>query len=310
MPPDVSIVIPVLNAERDLRALLAAVFAQRPHPPREVILVDSQSTDRTAAIGRSFADVRIVPIEHFSHGRARNLGARAAGGEFVVLLTQDALPQDDRWLATLLAPFDDPQVAAVYSRQIPRADAPPTERFFLHHRFPPGPAIRRVARGGASLTLEDVFFSNVSAAIRRALLLHFPFDETLIMSEDQQFSRDLLNAGYTVVYQPESVVLHSHRYTLKTAFQRYFDSVYSLTLVFPRHGMGTSAGMGARYVMRELAFMVRHHPLHLPYYFLYTCAKTAGALAAHAAERLPRAVLKKISLHSYHWEHDAPDSTP
>ena len=226
--------------------------------------------------------------------------ARAAGGEFVVLLTQDALPRDDGWLAALLAPLDDPGVAAAYSRQIPRADAPPTERFFLNTRFPPGPAVRRVKRGPAPLTLEDVFFSNVSAVIRRALLLRFPFDETLIMSEDQQFARDLLEAGQAVVYQPESVVLHSHRYTLKTAFQRYFDSVYSLTVVFPRHGLGTSAGMGLRYVGRELAYILRRHPLYLPYYFLYTCAKTAGTLAAHYAEHLPRSVLKKISLHSYH----------
>ena len=73
-----------------------------------------------------------------------------------------------------------------------------------------------------------------------------PFDEDLIMSEDQQFSRDVIAAGHAVVYQPQSVVVHSHNYSLATCFRRYFDSVYSLTLIFPSHGVGTSASMGGR----------------------------------------------------------------
>ena len=85
--------------------------------------------------------------------------------------------------------------------------------------------------------------SNVSAAARRDILLRFPFDEDLIMSEDQQFARDVMKAGYTVVYQPASVVLHSHRYSFVQAFQRYFDSVYSLIQIFKRHNLGTSAGL-------------------------------------------------------------------
>ena len=48
-----------------------------------------------------------MPIADFSHGRARNLGAREAKGEIVVLLTQDAVPADRAWLARLLEPFAD-----------------------------------------------------------------------------------------------------------------------------------------------------------------------------------------------------------
>jgi rhamnosyltransferase len=306
MPPSperrVSVVIPVLDAASWLPALFDALQAQTPVPPDEIILVDSGSTDDTRRLAQARSGVRVISLADFSHGRSRNLGAREASGAFVVFLSQDATPADARWLAELLAPFEDPRVAAVCSRQVPRPDAPPTERFFLGYHFPAGTPVRREKGGKSRLGLADVFFSNVSAAVRRDLLLRFPFDEELIMSEDQQLSRDLLDAGFAVVYQPTSVVLHSHRYTLFLAFRRYFDSVYSLTRIFPDHDLKASAAMGRRYLRRELAYMIRHHPFYLPYYVCYLGAKTLGALAAHHADRLPLAWRRRCSLHRYYWK--------
>ena len=297
----VSVVIPVLNAAKYLPTLLPAIFNQKPLAPFEVILVDSTSKDNTREIAETFKDVRVIPIQKFSHGGARNLGVRSATGDIVVLMTQDATPRDDQWLVKLLEPFANEKVAATYSRQVPYPDASPMERYFLQTHFPAA-AVRRSYDGQGHLTLGSVFFSNVAAALRRDLLLKFPFDETLIMSEDQQVSRDLLKAGYEVVYQPDSVVIHSHNYTLPVVFRRYFDSVYSLTVIFPKHDMGTSASMGFSYLFKEIGFMVKNHPLYLPYYFFYTVAKTSGTLAGHFAEVLPKKWVKRLSLHSYHWE--------
>ena len=303
----ISVVIPVLNAAGTLPALLKALAEQQPSPPDEIILVDSLSTDDTRRIALAQPHVRVVPLERFSHGRARNLGAREATGAIIVLMTQDALPADRHWLAALLEPLADPQVAAVHSRQVPRPDAPPTEQFFLAYHFPPGPPVRRVRPAGRSLTLADVFFSNVSAAVRREFLLRHPFDETLIMSEDQQFARDLIAEGYAIVYQPASVVVHSHRYSLGTAFRRYFDSVYSLTLIFPAHDLKVSAAMGRRYLRREIGYMFRHHPFYVPYYCLYTLAKMAGVLCSHLAGRMPRRLARACSLHRYYWDDKSAD---
>ena len=303
----ISVVIPVLNAAGTLPALLEALAAQRPAPPDEIILVDSLSTDDTRRIALAHANVRVVPLSRFSHGRARNLGAREAAGEIIVLMTQDALPADRNWLAALLEPLADSKVAAVYSRQVPQPNAPPTERFFLAYHFPPGPPVRRERPTGRALSLADVFFSNVSAAVRREVLLRHPFDETLIMSEDQQFARDLIAAGYTIVYQPASVVMHSHRYSLGTAFRRYFDSVYSLTKIFPAHDFKVSAAMGRRYLRQETVYMLRHHPLYVPYYCLYTLAKMAGVLCSHFADRMPLGLARACSLHRYYWEEKALD---
>ena len=297
----VSVVIPVLNASRYLPALLPAIFNQKPAAPDEVVLVDSNSTDNTREIAAGFDRVRVIPIAKFSHGGSRNLGAYEARGDLIVFLSQDALPRGDDWLEKLLIPFEDPQVAATYSRQVPYPDANPMERYFLQTHFPPGLAVRRAKEGHRPLELHDVFLSNVSAAYRRKALMDHPFDEELIMSEDQQISRDLLNAGYAVVYQPASVVTHSHNYPLSVIFRRYFDSVYSLTKVFPRHDMGTSASMGFSYLRQEIIHMLTRHPLWLPYYASYMIAKTTGTLAGHFAEKMPRSWARRCSMHRYHW---------
>lgn len=306
----VSVVIPVLNAAATLPALFKSLASQQPKPPDEIILVDSLSTDATRQIALAEANVRVVPLGQFSHGRARNLGAQEASGQIIVLLTQDALPENNHWLAALLEPLGDPSVAAVYSRQVPWSNAPPTERFFLQYHFPPGKPVRRARStdaGVETLTLADVFFSNVSAAVRRDVLLRYPFDEELIMSEDQQFARDLIAAGYAIIYQPASLVIHSHNYSLLTAFRRYFDSVYSLTRIFPAHDLTLSAAMGRRYLRQEIGYMFRHHPFYFPYYCLYTLAKVGGVLCSHVAGRMPRRLARACSLHRYYWEKKSMD---
>lgn len=300
--PSVSVVIPVLNARPWLADLLAALARQQPEPPREIILVDSGSTDGTLEEASRWPTVRVVPIRNFSHGRARNLGVREATGTWVALMTQDALPADEHWLARLGdVLLEDAQVVAVCSRQVPRPDANPMERFFLAERFPAGPRIYRRPPVGRELRLEDVFFSNVAALVRRETLQLHPFNEELIMSEDQQFARDVLQAGHAVAYEPASVVIHSHNYSIPVCFRRYFDSIYSLRGLFEGHDFATTLRMGWSYQWREIRFMVTRYPGWILYYIAYNSAKIAGTLAAHVADLLPRRIARAFSLHRYYW---------
>jgi rhamnosyltransferase len=307
--PTSSVVIPTLNAMGYLPALFAALRTQRPFPPHDIWVVDSGSADGTreyvSAVGN---EIRLLDITRFSHGGARNLGVRHAGGNFVVFLSQDAIPRDTSWLAELLAPFQNTGVAASFSRQVPRPDASPMERFFLETHFPVTPAVYRPLPDRENLLFQhNVFFSNVSSAARRDVLLQFPFDETLIMSEDQQFARDILLAGHSVAYAAASVVLHSHNYSWMQALRRYFDSVCSLTQIFDDHGISRSTRLGLTYLRSECAMMVRHHPLLLPRYAAYVLAKTLGTVLGHYADRLPRRLARALSLHSgfSHWHRDA-----
>ena len=303
MTSSVSIVIPTLNAAPYVDALLDAIAGQSYDGPVDVLLVDSSSDDDTLgrARRRPFVKTHVIERRTFRHGAARNLGVRETRGDCVAFLSQDALPAGPAWLGNLLLPLRD-GAAASYSRQIPRDGASPMERFFLETHFPAEPRIQqaRSAGGAGRLGLSDVFFSNVSSAVRRDILERFPFREDVIMSEDQQLSRDLLRAGHRIAYQPESVVVHSHQYTLKGAFQRYFDSAYSLSCILGQT-VSDSFRLGGGYVPREFWRILSRHPLWMPYYLLYLAAKTSGSVAGHAAPHLPRRVAKAMSLHKSFW---------
>jgi glycosyltransferase involved in cell wall biosynthesis len=87
--PSVSVVIPCYNTEAFIEDALRSVLDQT-HPALEVILVDDGSTDASAQIGERFAPfVRVIRQENAGVAKARNVGIRAARGEFIVLLDAD-----------------------------------------------------------------------------------------------------------------------------------------------------------------------------------------------------------------------------
>ena len=91
-PPDYSIVVPAFNEEALLPATMAALRAAMAAVPLrgEVLVADNNSTDRTAEAARA-AGARVVfePVNQIS--RARNAGARAALGRFLVFVDADTL---------------------------------------------------------------------------------------------------------------------------------------------------------------------------------------------------------------------------
>ncbi len=87
--PLVSVIVPVYNGERFLAQALDSVFAQD-YRPLEVIVVDDGSTDRTAQIAQAY-DVRYIHQPNQGHGMAKNVGVRAARGEYLAFIDADDL---------------------------------------------------------------------------------------------------------------------------------------------------------------------------------------------------------------------------
>src|SRR3954451_23570366 len=88
--PLVSVIIPVHNGAKYLRAALESVFAQT-YSPFEVIVVDDGSVDESGVIAQSFNDVRYIHQANQGVAAARNNGIGAARGEFLAFLDQDDL---------------------------------------------------------------------------------------------------------------------------------------------------------------------------------------------------------------------------
>src|SRR5690348_6781281 len=121
--PLVSIIVRSFNEGWALRETLPALRVQE-YKSWELIVIDSGSTDGSVALIRSARPqhfIRITPPE-YNPARVMNHGMQLARSEFGIFLNADATPQGNNWLRPLAEALLDPRTAAVFGRQIPRAD--------------------------------------------------------------------------------------------------------------------------------------------------------------------------------------------
>lgn len=220
-----SIVIRTFNEARYLPQLLQAIGTQSvPADQREVILVDSGSTDATLDIARQFP-CRVVHIPHteFSFGRSLNLGCDAAAGSALIFISGHCIPTDDFWLERLIAPLDADPVVLTYGRQI----GGPETKFSEHRLF------SKYFPEVATPPPNEFFCNNANAAVRRDAWAAHRFDETLTGLEDMHLARRLVEAGGRVQYVPESIVYHYHHEGWRKVKIRYEREAIALQRILP-----------------------------------------------------------------------------
>jgi glycosyltransferase involved in cell wall biosynthesis len=205
---DVSIIIPAKNEENNIAQCLNAILNQKTQPPLsiEIIIIDSGSTDKTLRIIQTFPSIKLIRIkpEDFGHGKTRNLGAQIAKGKYITFLNADAIPIHDHWLQTLIEPFrENPKLAGTFSRHIPNPDC---FLYMTHDLLTSMPEQTTSKKQG-------LLFSTVSAAMPKEMWIQFPFDDNIIIAEDRNWAEKVLAKGWEILYQPASIVRHSHNYS-------------------------------------------------------------------------------------------------
>jgi len=230
----VVVVIPTRNAGARFERTLEAIAGQHLGEPFEILVIDSGSRDGTPERCRALgAEVVNIPPAEFSHGGTRNRAISRCSHQYVVLTVQDAIPADGSWLSALVAALDEnPRAAGAYSRHIPRDDAGFIARYVAAywHRHRGGRVEQRIADPAAFEELPfrarqwRCTFNNVSSVIRRSVWERHHFRE-IPFAEDLAWGYDVLRAGHTIIYEPRSVVRHSHQRPLWYEFRRaYLDA--------------------------------------------------------------------------------------
>jgi len=187
-----SVIVPAFNEEKLLATTLACIRDAAEGMDAELLVCDNNSTDRTAEIARQAgATVVFEPVNQIS--RARNAGAAAASGDWLVFIDADSFP--DRALFAELA-------EAIASGRCVGGGA--TVRFDEADRATHGAvaiwnAISRSMRWAAGS------FVFCEARAFRAL---GGFSTDLYASEEVDFSRRLKRLGRLTIL---------HRYPLRTS---------------------------------------------------------------------------------------------
>lgn len=117
--PQVSVVLCSYNGARTIRETLEGL-RRLAYPKYEVIVVNDGSTDAAPRIAREY-DVRLISGPNRGLSHARNVGMRAARGEIVAYIDDDAWP-DPHWLTYLAAEFRRTPHAGIGGPNIPPPD--------------------------------------------------------------------------------------------------------------------------------------------------------------------------------------------
>lgn len=213
-----SIIIPTKNGLPEISTCLEKVFAQTAPWPYEVLVIDSGSSDGTLDVVRQYPTRLVeIPGVSFNHGGTRNAAAEMAQGEFLVFLVQDAVPANERWLVELVEAARLPEAAGSYSRQLPQTRANALTRLQMEQGLPQFEE-RRLQRLPSDRSWDKLppgkrfalsTFRDNSSCLRRAVWQSHPFN-LVSYGEDIDWGARVIQAGYTIVYEPNSIVYHSH----------------------------------------------------------------------------------------------------
>ncbi|MCA1813259.1 MAG: glycosyltransferase [Halobacteriales archaeon] len=203
-PCQLTVVLLTWNEERNIDASLDGLAKQRERD-FEVAVIDAASTDRTADRVRARQADFPVPLRlevaptRISVGEARNRGVQLARGTHVAFLSADAVPGEG-WVSEALHSLRSADM--VFGRQLhdpPRWGVGAAVRGLRYHHFPSGPS-----------SDPAKFASNVNAALRRDVVLAFPFGTSPAASavDDLLLAQRALGAGYHAAYNPDMLVRH------------------------------------------------------------------------------------------------------
>ena len=110
----VSVIIVVLNGEAFLHEAIKSVLNQS-LLPKEILVVDGNSTDNSAQIARSYPEVTLIKQENSGLADARNLGIEHASGQFIAFLDSDDVWHTDKLRIQITQFKDSPEIQYSFS---------------------------------------------------------------------------------------------------------------------------------------------------------------------------------------------------
>ena len=220
----VDVIILVYRPNESLRILLRRLDRQSVKPER-IILINTEEKFWNSKLIRGLDRVEVYHVSkaEFDHAATRRKAAELSDAEYMMFLTQDALPANSKLIERLLEAFKDNEVAAAYARQLPKKNCNSIECYSRAFNYPKRSFIR-TKEDVQKLGIRAYFFSDVCAVYRKTDYISLGgFVERAIFNEDMLFAANALKHGKKTAYVAEAQVYHSHNYGNLQYFRRNFD---------------------------------------------------------------------------------------
>lgn len=169
-------------------------------------------------------NVRHISRNEFDDGATRNEAVKRTDAEYILFMSQDAMPSDSFLVERLYEALrKNPKACVAYARQVAGMDANEGTRYVYASKYP---------RDSHVFTLDDLDeyhlrtyrISNTCALYRRSMFDELGgFSQHTIGMEGMEFGYRALQNGYQIAYVAEASVYHSREISAPDKIKTSFD---------------------------------------------------------------------------------------
>ncbi|MBW2982483.1 glycosyltransferase family 2 protein, partial [Candidatus Woesearchaeota archaeon] len=194
--PNVSIIIPCYNEEKNIEKCLDAVYSSDyPLEKVEIIVVDDGSSDKTAEIADNYSkNISLIKGKHKGKSEALNLGIKNA--KYDIICTIDADTEVDKTtLKKLVQPFMNPEVGATNGSCIAKNKNSLLGMFQnIEYHY------NNLIRKSFSVLFDNgIWFYGAFACYRKEILKKIGYFKKDSMTEDADIALEIYAAGYKTI---------------------------------------------------------------------------------------------------------------
>lgn len=236
----VTVIIVTYNSENFIRKCLKGIQEKTNGIDYEIIVVDNNSSDRTAEIiYKEFKDVRLIRnSKNVGFGAANNIAISRSSGDFIMLLNPDTVLENNalKILTDYMKTHEDVGCAGakllnfdgtlqLSCRRFPNfLNVFFGRRSMIRHLFPNNPVSREFMLENMDYSCKQEVDWIMGAAImmrRKTVEEVGCFDERyFLFVEDTDLCYRMMLAGMKVVYLPDAVIKHYHGASVRRGFSR------------------------------------------------------------------------------------------
>lgn len=299
----VDVVIPTYKPDEKLLVILEKLCNQTVKPNKIILINTEQKYLENLFRGKKLdylnkiLEIHHISIWEFDHGSSRNLGAEHSEADYLLFMTQDAVPLDDKLIENMLASYSDEKVCSCFARQVSEETATLAEEFSRKFNYPEESCVKSL-EDKKRLGVKTYFCSNACAMYKREIFCRLGmFPKDMIFNEDMVFAHKVIESGYKIAYAADALVTHSHNYTNMQQFHRNFDIGVSQKMHPEVFEDVSSEAEGGSYVKSAAKyFRENKRPLYfIP--FAVTCAfRLFGFKLGKNYEKLSHGLILKCTM--------------
>lgn len=207
---EVSIIIPLYNAEKTIKVCLDSITKEIDYSKMEVIIIDDGSDDNSSQIAQKYSNIKILNKKNGGVSSARNLGLTVAEGKYVMFVDADDC-MEAGWYTKVIECLKSNDDIYMFSKK-------------YNFEFDKKKAIEGIFIGEN----DYVYISSVWSKIYKREIINnnnITFNENIINGEDAIFNLNLICLARNVKMKCDSI--YKYRVSKMSYTKRFDPRIFS-----------------------------------------------------------------------------------